>query len=100
MYFEAALNVFPLSDMNLRGRPLLEANFFKHLRNVAVNKSVTMSRCTARLTKHVNKQIHTFCDLVSPSVRMVSGPAKSTPVYENAGSSLTWKLVEVGEVDS
>ena len=91
MYFEAALNVFPLSDRIFRGRPLREANLFKHLRNDRVDMSVTISKCTASVTKHVNRQIHTFCEPVAWSTQMVSGPAKSTPVYEKAGSSFTRK---------
>lgn len=54
--------------------------------------SVTRSKWTARVTRHVNRQIHTFCELVAWSARMVSGPAKSTPVYEKAGSSFTRKV--------
>ena len=53
MNFAAALNVFPSSDTNLRGIPLLAANHFGHLRNVSADRSVTMSRCTARVTQHV-----------------------------------------------
>ena len=39
-----ALKVFPLSDRNLRGSPLLAANRFKHLMKVLVDKSSTMSK--------------------------------------------------------
>ena len=50
--------VFPLSDMNRWGNPLRAANLFKHIMNVSVDMSRTMmSRCTALVTKHVNKQI-------------------------------------------
>ena len=51
--------------------------------------SVTTSKCTAPVTKHVKRQIHTFHEPVTWSTRIVSGPAKSTPVYEKAGSSFT-----------
>jgi len=87
--FEAALNVFPLSDMNLWGNPLRAANLFKHLMNVSVDMSKTMSRCTALVTKQVNKQIHVLPVLLGPSVRIIKGPAKSTPVKLNAVSSFT-----------
>ena len=79
IYLDAALRVFPLSDTNLRGRPLCEANFFTHLRKEWVDMSVTTSKCTARVTRHVNKQIHTFFEWVALSTRIVNGPAKSTP---------------------
>ena len=48
-----------------------------------------MSKCTALVTKQVNKQIHALPVLLGPSVRIVNGPAKSTPVKLNAGSSFT-----------
>ena len=41
--------------------------------------SVTTSKCTARVTRHVNKQIHTFFEWVALSAQIVNGPAKSTP---------------------
>ena len=54
----AALNVFPLSDTNLRGIPLLAANRLRHLMNVSVDMSVTMSRRTAQVMQQVKRQIH------------------------------------------
>ncbi len=36
-YLEAALNVLPLSEMNLLGNPLLAENLFKHRRKVSVD---------------------------------------------------------------
>ena len=88
-YFEAALNFLPLLDMNLQGNPLRAANLFKHLMNVSVDMPRTMSRCTGLVTKQVNKQIHALPVLLGPSVRIINGPAKSTPVKLNAVSSFT-----------
>ena len=86
---EAALKVLPLSEMNLRGSPLRAANHLRHQIKVSVDMSRTMSRCTALVTRQVNKQMYTFLVVALPSVRTSNGPAKSTPVKLNAGSSLT-----------
>ena len=53
--------------------------------------SGTMSMLTALVTQQVYKQIHTLLLLMRPCVLMYSGPAKSTPVVENGGASLTRK---------
>lgn len=90
--FAAALNVLPLSDKNLRGSPRLAVNLFKHRRNVSVDKSQTMSRWIPRVTRQVKTQIHALDDvLVKGPFLTERGPAKSTPVYVNAGFSLTLK---------
>lgn len=70
MNFAVAMNVFPLSDRNFRGRPLVAANRLRHLMNVSVDKSVVMSRCTARVTRQVKRQIHALLVLVDPNKRM------------------------------
>ena len=56
---------------------------------VSVHMSRTMSRCTALVTRQVNKQIYTFLAAELTSVQTSNGPAKSTLVKLNAGSSLT-----------
>ena len=56
---------------------------------VSVDMPGTMSKCTALVTRQVNKQIYTFLVVALPSVQISNGPAKSTPVKLNAGSSLT-----------
>ena len=88
MYLEVALKDFTLSDKNLWSKPLWEENLFKHLKNEQVDMSVTLSKCMAHVSKHVIGR-HTLCGSFDWLVRMVSGLAKSIPVYKNAGSSLT-----------
>ena len=44
---------------------------------------------TALVTQQVYKQIHTLLLFMRPCVLMYSGPAKSTPVMKNGGTSLT-----------
>ena len=89
MNLVAALKVFSLSDRNIRGKLLLPANRLTQRMKESIVKLVTVSRCTARLTRQVKRQIYTLFDWVSEKVWTWSGPAKSTPVYENGGSSLT-----------
>ena len=81
----AALKVLPLSETKRWGSPLLAQNLLRLQMNVSVDISGTMSMLTALVTQQVYKQIH----LVRPCVLMYSGPAKSTPVVENGGASLT-----------
>ena len=66
--------------------------------NVPVDMKLpeTMSRCASLVTRQVNKQIHTLVILLGPFVRTINGPAKSTLVKLNAGSSFTL-LVGKGE---
>lgn len=52
-------------------------------------RSVTTSKGMAHTTQHVNKQTHTFFAPSVISCRMYSGPAKSTPVCVNGGTSST-----------
>jgi len=82
----AALNVLPLSDTILTGSPLRDANLFKLRMKVVVEMSETKSRCTARITQHVYKQIHTLLEVPSGCLTY-SGLAKSTPVWVNGGAS-------------
>ena len=57
--------------------------------NVTVDKSSTSSRWIARVTQHVNKQIHTLLLLDTPWLQVYSGPAKSTAALVNGGASVT-----------
>ena len=88
----ADLNVFPLSEIILRGKPLLAVNRLKLLINDSQLRSGTKSRCTALTAQQVYRQIQTLASVDNPGTLMYRGPAKSTPVYENAGSSVTLKL--------
>ena len=84
-----ALNVLALSERILCGSPLLAVNLFKHRTNVTADKSNTNSRCTALVTQHVKRQIHTLLLVDTPWFRMYTGPAKSTAALVNGGASLT-----------
>ena len=88
----ADLNVLALSEISSFGRPLLETNLLKHLINDLAESSVTTSKCTARTTAQVNRQIQ--C-LLSESFKY-SGPAKSMPVNVNGGSSDTLQSERAG----
>ena len=85
---EAALNVFPLSEITRLGSPRLAANRLKLRRKVEADISGTRSKCTALTTQHVYKHIQTLL-WVPFGLRMYSGPAKSTPVVVNGGASWT-----------
>ena len=82
------MKVFPLSEINLLGNSLLAVKRLKLQRKDTAVISGTMSRWTALTTQHVYRHIQTLLLLTSPLVLIYSGPAKSTPVYVNAGSSL------------
>ena len=77
----AARYVEALSDIMTLGRDLWLLNLLNAWRNVSTVKSVTISRCMARLTPHVNRQTYTLFSLV-PSC-MYSAAIKSTPVTSN-----------------
>ena len=81
--FTVALNIFPLSDRNLRDRPCLAAN---HLD--------TMSKWTAQ----VNKQIHALLLPLDNPFRTNRGPAKSMYRWKLWFPS-SWILAEVVMVD-
>ena len=72
----AALNVFPLSEMNLLGSPLLAVNRLRLHKNAEVVMSMTMSRWIARTTQRVYRQIQTLQEFVTSPERTWSGPAK------------------------
>ena len=84
MALSAPLNVFPLSEMTRFGKPLRATNLLKLRMNESVLKSVSMSRCTARVAQQVYKQIHVFSGFFT-----YRGPAKSTPMLLNANASFT-----------
>ena len=75
-----ALKVFPLSDRNSNGNPLLAVNCLKHLIKVSAVMSVTDSGCIAGVTRQVKREIHTLWELLNSKYRTCSGPERSTPV--------------------
>ena len=97
MVFAADLNVFPLSEIILHGNPLLAVNLLKHLMNDSQLISGTKSKCIALTAQQVYKQIHTLLCVGEPAILTYIGPAKSTPVWVNAGSSLTLKFSRGGD---
>ena len=55
---------------------------------VVAARSVTRSKCTARVTQHVNKAMYAFT--ISPVLNFTNkGPAKSIPTLEKGLASLT-----------
>ena len=56
-----------------------------------VDISVTISRCTARVTQHVYKHIHFFSLSVTPYVFTCNGPAKYMAVLASGLLSCTRK---------
>ena len=60
MPFAVALKVFPLSEIILCESPLLAVKRLKHWMKLSAVRSGTISRWTALMTQHVNKQIQTF----------------------------------------
>jgi len=80
----ADLNVFPLSDTILSGNPLLAVKRLKHHMKASAVMFGARSRCTALVTLHVYRHIHTFFSVTNPWVLTNNGLAKSTL---NAGSS-------------
>ena len=67
---DAALNVLALSDTIRVGNPLRATNLLRHMINDGVERSLTMSMCTARVTQHVNKQIQILDVSVVPAPLM------------------------------
>ena len=85
--FDALLKVLALSVINRAGIPLRATKRRRACRNKETDKHGTSSKWTALVEAQVNKQIYTFSD--SCFVAAYRGPAKSTPVWVNGGSSLT-----------
>ena len=65
----AALKVLALSEMNLYGIPLLAANLLRHRIKVEVERSGTISRCTALVTQHVKRHSQVLLLAVESVVR-------------------------------
>ena len=80
----ADLNVLALSDIILMGNPRRAVNLLKQRIKVGAVRSGTSSRCMARTIQQVKRQIQTFLPWL-----IYNGPAKSTPVQQNGGASLT-----------
>ena len=70
-------NVDPLSERTRRGRDFLLLKCLKACKKHSTVRSVMISRCTARVTAQVNKQMYT---LHSPSPLTYKASVKSTPV--------------------
>ena len=85
--FAAEVYVVALSDIITTGNDTLATNHRKASRKVAVERSVTISRCTALDVAHMNKQMYTlFPPLCCLTYR---APVKSTPVMESSGTFCT-----------
>ena len=69
---EASLNCDALSESISCGLPCLERNLLNPSMNCSVDMFCISSRCTALVTKHVNKHTHTFW--FSILVLMYKGP--------------------------
>ena len=92
--FTAALNIFPLSDRNLRDRPCLAANHFRHCMNVMVDRLDMMSKWMAQ----VNKQIHAL--LLSLDDPFRTGDLRNPCPYRwKLWFPSSWILAEVVIVD-
>ena len=90
----AALKVLPLSVSTVTGMPLLAVNLLKQRMNAVAFISVTRSRCTTRVTRHVNRQIHIFLGLAEKVSRVYSGAQSQFPYAKLA--DLPW-LAWMGE---
>ena len=77
----AERKVEPLSDNTRRGKDLLLLKRRKACRKHSTVRSVTISRCTARLTAQVNRQMYTLCS--PPMPLTYRAPEKSIPVTSN-----------------
>ena len=75
----------------LLGKSQLAANHLRAWMKVTVDMSRTSSRWIARMTQHVNKQIHTLLHYSPLSLPMYIGPAKLTAMYVNGGALVTLK---------
>jgi hypothetical protein len=64
-----------LSDKILIGSPLLDVNRLNPRRNAVAVISDISSMCTALVTQHVKRQIHTFLDSDDKFSLVYNGPA-------------------------
>ncbi|KRY01914.1 hypothetical protein T4E_9613 [Trichinella pseudospiralis] len=78
----ACLNVWKLSDWITLGLPRRAINRRKPAKKLIDVMSITSSKCTARVTMHVNKQMYTFCKDCCSSFTC-SVPATSNPTLLN-----------------
>ena len=90
----AAIYVDALSEIRIFGKDLRLLKRLNACRNVATDKSVTISRCTALLTPHVKR--HTYTLFSCPLSRTYIAPVKSTPVYSNGGALCILSLMSGG----
>ena len=90
MTLSAPLNVLPLSDTIRCGNPQRDVNLLKERMKDWVVISSTASKCTALVVQQVYIQIQVL-DVQGAvlSILTMSGPAKSTPVKVNDGTSST-----------
>ena len=93
---EAALKVFPLSETILVGKPHLAVKRLKYHINDCAVKSGTTFKCIALTTQQEKRYILTFDSFELSDPLTYRGPAKSTPVYIKAGTSLTLNAGSVG----
>ena len=84
--FEAALNVFALSDIILEDRPRLPVNCLNAIRKEVAVRSLVSSRWTAHVLPQVNKHV---CFTRSFGDCTYSGPAKSTTIMVKSAWVLT-----------
>ena len=98
MNHTAALNVFPLSETNLSGIPLLAANRLRHLRNVSGDKSQCQGVLLERCSKW--KGLSTLCWMQSGQMNGCRADLQSPHLwmYAVVPPSL-WLLVKVGVVE-
>ena len=90
MTLSAPLNVLLLSDTIRRGNPLRDMNLLKERMKDWVVISSTASEYTALMVQQVYKQIQVLnVQGAVLSILTMSGPAKSTPVKVNDGTSST-----------
>ena len=79
------------------GIPLLDVNLRKLRKKACEVISVMNSRCTALTVQQVYRHIQTFLVLEAKVSLVYRGAAKSIPVYENGGVSLTLRRGNGGE---
>ena len=81
------LNWGALSVIKSSGMPRRATNRRNAKRNSVVVMSLTISKCTARVTMHVKRETHTF--VASGAFLIYMGPKKSMPVRANVRAGVT-----------
>ena len=74
----------PLSDITYEGVPLLAVIRINAFMNKSVSNEYAISKCTARVAKHVNKQRYRFIQDFPRPCFVKNGPAKSVPILSKA----------------